>query len=560
MAVNDLDIARRATLRRITDVARDKLGVGDEHLAPYGHYKAKIGLPYLESLQQRPDGQLILITATSPTPAGEGKTTAAIGLADGMNLLGHQAVLALREPSIGPVFGMKGGAAGGGHAQVVPMEDINLHFTGDFHAIALANNLLAAVIDNHIHQGNALGIDVRRIHWRRVMDMNDRALRHIALGLGGPANGVPREGGFDIVAASEVMAILCLARSLADLKARLGRIVVAETRERQPVRAADLRCHGAMAVLLKDALAPNLVQTLENNPALLHGGPFGNIAHGCNSVIATRAAMKLGNYAITEAGFGADLGAEKFIDIKCCMAGLQPSIAVLVTTVRALKMQGGVPLDALAQENLAALDAGLANLDRHLHIVREVYGLPCVVAANHFVADSAAEHALLRERMAARGVPYAVSRHWTEGGAGAVELAREVVALCQRSAPRTPRFVYDDGDSLWDKVTKVATRVYGAAQVTASPAAQARIAQLQADGWGHLAVCVAKTQYSFSTDPKLLGAPSGHSLHIREVRLSAGAGFIVLVCGDIMTMPGLPARPGAEGIDLDDTGQVIGLF
>ncbi|HRN74225.1 formate--tetrahydrofolate ligase [Ottowia sp.] len=560
MAVNDLDIARRATLRRITDVARDKLGVGDEHLAPYGHYKAKIGLPYLESLQQRPDGQLILITATSPTPAGEGKTTAAIGLADGMNLLGHQAVLALREPSIGPVFGMKGGAAGGGHAQVVPMEDINLHFTGDFHAIALANNLLAAVIDNHIHQGNALGIDVRRIHWRRVMDMNDRALRHIALGLGGPANGVPREGGFDIVAASEVMAILCLARSLADLKARLGRIVVAETRERQPVRAADLRCHGAMAVLLKDALAPNLVQTLENNPALLHGGPFGNIAHGCNSVIATRAAMKLGNYAITEAGFGADLGAEKFIDIKCRMAGLQPSIAVLVTTVRALKMQGGVPLDALAQENLAALDAGLANLDRHLHIVREVFGLPCVVAANHFVADSAAEHALLRERMAARGVPYAVSRHWTEGGAGAVELAREVVALCQRSAPRTPRFVYDDGDSLWDKVTKVATRVYGAAQVTASPAAQARIAQLQADGWGHLAVCVAKTQYSFSTDPKLLGAPSGHSLHIREVRLSAGAGFIVLVCGDIMTMPGLPARPGAEGIDLDDTGQVIGLF
>ena len=560
MAVNALDIARRATLRRITDVARDKLGVGDEHLAPYGHYKAKIGLPYLESLQQRPDGQLILITATSPTPAGEGKTTAAIGLADGMNLLGHQAVLALREPSIGPVFGMKGGAAGGGHAQVVPMEDINLHFTGDFHAIALANNLLAAVIDNHIHQGNALGIDVRRIHWRRVMDMNDRALRHIALGLGGPANGVPREGGFDIVAASEVMAILCLARSLADLKARLGRIVVAETRERQPVRAADLRCHGAMAVLLKDALAPNLVQTLENNPALLHGGPFGNIAHGCNSVIATRAAMKLGNYAITEAGFGADLGAEKFIDIKCRMAGLQPSIAVLVTTVRALKMQGGVPLDALAQENLAALDAGLANLDRHLHIVREVFGLPCVVAANHFVADSAAEHALLRERMAARGVPYAVSRHWTEGGAGAVELAREVVALCQRSAPRTPRFVYDDGDSLWDKVTKVATRVYGAAQVTASPAAQARIAQLQADGWGHLAVCVAKTQYSFSTDPKLLGAPSGHSLHIREVRLSAGAGFIVLVCGDIMTMPGLPARPGAEGIDLDDTGQVIGLF
>ncbi len=362
MALHDLDIARRATLRRITDIARERLRIGDEHLVPYGHHKAKIALSYLQSLDDRPDGKLILVTATSPTPAGEGKTTTSVGLADGMSRLGHRAVLALREPSIGPVFGMKGGAAGGGHAQVVPMEDINLHFTGDFHAIALANNLLAAVIDNHVHQGNALGIDVRRIHWRRVMDMNDRALRHMAIGLGGPANGVPREGGFDIVAASEVMAILCLARSLADLKQRLGRIVVAETRERQPVTAADLRAHGAMAVLLKDALAPNLVQTLENNPALLHGGPFGNIAHGCNSVIATRAAMKLGDYAITEAGFGADLGAEKFFDIKCRIAGLQPTAAVLVTTVRALKMQGGVPKDALAQENLSALESDLANL------------------------------------------------------------------------------------------------------------------------------------------------------------------------------------------------------
>lgn len=559
MALHDLDIARRASLRRITELARERLGIDDAQLVPYGHYKAKIALPYLQSLDERPDGKLILVTATSPTPAGEGKTTTSVGLADGMCRLGHKAVLALREPSIGPVFGMKGGAAGGGHAQVVPMEDINLHFTGDFHAIALAHNLLAAVIDNHVHHGNALNIDVRRIHWRRVMDMNDRALRHIALGLGGPANGVPREGGFDIVAASEVMAILCLARSLADLKQRLGRIVVAETRERQPVRAADLKCHGAMAVLLKDALAPNLVQTLENNPALLHGGPFGNIAHGCNSLIATRAAMRLGDYAITEAGFGADLGAEKFIDIKARMAGLKPTIAVLVTTVRALKMHGGVPKDALAQENLAALDAGLANLDRHLHLVREVFGLPCVVAANHFVADSAAEHALLRERMAARGVPYAVSRHWTEGGAGAVELAREVVALCDQNAPRTPRFVYDDGDSLRDKMVKLATRVYGAAQVTASPEAEARIAQLQADGWGHLAVCVAKTQYSFSTDARLLGAPSGHTVHVREVRLSAGAGFVVMVCGDIMTMPGLPARPSAETIDLDDAGQVVGL-
>ena len=560
MALHDLDIARRATLRRITDIARERLRIGDEHLVPYGHHKAKIALSYLQSLDDRPDGKLILVTATSPTPAGEGKTTTSVGLADGMSRLGHRAVLALREPSIGPVFGMKGGAAGGGHAQVVPMEDINLHFTGDFHAIALAHNLLAAVIDNHVHQGNAMGIDVRRIHWRRVMDMNDRALRHMAIGLGGPANGVPREGGFDIVAASEVMAILCLARSLADLKQRLGRIVVAETRERQPVTAADLRAHGAMAVLLKDALAPNLVQTLENNPALLHGGPFGNIAHGCNSVIATRAAMKLGDYAITEAGFGADLGAEKFFDIKCRVAGLQPTAAVLVTTVRALKMQGGVPKDALAQENLPALEAGLANLDRHLHLVREVFGLPCVVAGNHFVADTAAEHALLRERMAARGVPYAVSRHWSDGGAGAEDLAREVVALCEQHTPRTPRFVYADADSLWDKAVKVAQQVYGAAQLTASPEAQARLAQLQADGWDHLAVCFAKTQYSFSTDPKLLGAPTGHTVHVREVRLSAGAGFVVLVCGDVMTMPGLPAHPAAETIDLDDAGQVTGLF
>ena len=559
MALPDLDIARRATLRRITDIARERLGIADEHLVPYGHHKAKIALPWLQSLDERPDGKLILVTATSPTPAGEGKTTTSVGLADGLNRLGHKAVLALREPSIGPVFGMKGGAAGGGHAQVVPMEDINLHFTGDFHAIALAHNLLAAVIDNHIHQGNALGIDVRRVHWRRVMDMNDRALRHVTLGLGGPAGGVPREGGFDIVAASEVMAILCLARSLADLKERLGRIVVGETRERHPVRAADLKCHGAMAVLLKDALAPNLVQTLENNPALLHGGPFGNIAHGCNSVIATRAALKLGDYAVTEAGFGADLGAEKFIDIKARMAGLKPAAAVLVTTVRALKMQGGVPKDALAQENLAALDAGLVNLDRHLQLVREVFGLPCVVAANHFVADSSAEHALLRERMAARGVPYAVSRHWAEGGAGALELAREVAALAERS-PAAPSFVYDEDDSLWDKMVKLATRVYGAARVTASPAAEARIAQLQAEGWGRLAVCVAKTQYSFSTDPTLLGAPTGHTVHVREVRLSAGAGFVVMVCGDMMTMPGLPARPAAETIDLDDAGQVVGLF
>ena len=559
MALHDLDIAHRATLRRITDVARERLGIDEQHLVPHGHTKAKIALPYLRSLDARPDGKLILVTATSPTPAGEGKTTVAIGLADALNLLGHRAVLALREPSMGPVFGLKGGAAGGGHAQVMPMEDINLHFTGDFHAIALAHNLLAALVDNHVHQGNALGIDVRRIHWRRVVDMNDRALRHVAVGLGGPANGYPREGGFDIVAASEVMAILCLARSLPDLKQRLGRIVVAETHDRQPVTAADLRAHGAMAVLLKDALAPNLVQTLENNPALLHGGPFGNIAHGCNSVLATRAALKLGDYAVTEAGFGADLGAEKFIDIKCRMAGLKPSVAVLVTTVRALKMHGGVPRDALAQENLAALDKGLANLERHLHNLRQLWGLPCVVTANHFVADTAAEHALLRERVAAHGVPYAVARHWAEGGAGATDLARAVLAACPATPPAL-RFSYPPDDSLWDKLLALARRVYGAADVSASPEARARIEQLQAEGWGRLAVCVAKTAYSFSSDPSRLGAPQGHTLHVREVRLSAGAGFVVMVCGDVMTMPGLPAHPAAESIDVDDEGQVLGLF
>ncbi len=560
MALHDLDIARRAKLRRIADIARERLGIGDEHLVPYGHHQAKIALPYLQSLQERPDGQLILVTATSPTPAGEGKTTTAIGLADAMNRLGHRTVLALREPSMGPVFGMKGGAAGGGHAQVVPMEDINLHFTGDFHAIALAHNLLAAMVDNHVHQGNALGIDVRRIHWRRVLDMNDRALRHVTVGLGGPANGFPREGGFDIVAASEVMAVLCLARSLPDLKQRLGRIVVAETRERQPVTAADLRAHGAMAVLLKDALAPNLVQTLENHPALLHGGPFGNIAHGCNSLIATRAALKLGDYVVTEAGFGADLGAEKFFHIKARLGGLQPAASVLVTTVRALKMHGGVRQDALAQENLPALVAGLANLERHLENLRQVWGQRCVVAVNHFAADSAAEHALLGERIAALGVPCAQARHWAEGGAGATKLARAVLAVCAQGPAPAPRFAYAESDSLWHKLCPLATRVYGAAEVTASPTARARIEQLQAEGHGHLPVCVAKTPYSFSTDPRRLGAPSGHTLHVREARLSAGAGFVVMVCGDTMTMPGLPPHPAAEAIDLDEAGQVTGLF
>ena len=558
MPQSDIEIAQQAHLLRVTDLARDRLGIADEHLVPYGHYKAKISLAYLDTLAQRPDGKLVLVTAISPTPAGEGKTTTTVGLGDALNLIGKKAVIALREPSLGPVFGMKGGAAGGGHAQVVPMEDINLHFTGDFNAIALANNLLAAAIDNHVHHGNALGIDVRRISWRRVMDMNDRALRHITVGLGGPGNGHPRQDGFDIVVASEVMAILCLATSLQDLKARLSRIVVAETRDRQPVRAADLKVHGAMTVLLRDALSPNLVQTLENNPAILHGGPFANIAHGCNSVIATRAALKLADYVVTEAGFGADLGAEKFIDIKCRKSGLRPSAAVVVATVRALKFHGGVELKALGHEDLAALGHGLANLERHVRNLRDVFGVPCVVSINHFAADTEAEHALLRERIGALGVPVLTARHWAEGGRGAVDVAREVVRLCEQ--PSTLRFAYEDSDPLWEKMRLLATRIYGAADISASADVRAQIARLQEAGYGHYPVCVAKTQYSFSTDPTQRGAPSGHTVNVREVRLAAGAEFVVMVCGDIMTMPGLPTVPSAELIDLDEQGRVVGLF
>jgi formate--tetrahydrofolate ligase len=557
--LSDIEIAQRASLRRITELAHDRLGIADSHLVPYGHFKAKIDLGYLQTLRDRPDGKLILVTAISPTPAGEGKTTTTVGLGDALNHIGKKAVIALREPSLGPVFGMKGGAAGGGYAQVVPMEDINLHFTGDFNAIALANNLLAAAIDNHIHHGNALGIDVRRISWKRVMDMNDRALRQITAGLGGPANGYPRQDGFDIVVASEVMAIFCLAASLADLKARLGRIVVAETRDRQPVRAADLKVHGAMTVLLKDALAPNLVQTLENNPAILHGGPFANIAHGCNSVIATQAALKLGDYVVTEAGFGADLGAEKFIDIKCRKAGLRPDCAVIVATVRALKYHGGVDLKALNHEDLPALGRGLANLERHLRNLRDVFGLPCVVSINHFSADTDAEHALLRERIGALGVPVLTARHWAEGGRGAVDVAREVVRLCEQ--PKTPlRFAYEDELPLWDKMQALAQKIYGAADISATADVRAQVARLQEAGYGRYPVCVAKTQYSFSTDATLRGAPSGHVVNVREVRLAAGAEFVVMVCGDIMTMPGLPKVPSAELIDLDDEGRVVGLF
>ncbi len=557
LTLSDIQIARQARLQRITHLAYERLGIPDEHLVPYGHHKAKLSLPYIKTLQDRPNGKLILVTAISPTPAGEGKTTTTVGLGDALNHIGKKALIALREPSLGPVFGLKGGAAGGGYAQVVPMEDINLHFTGDFSAIALAHNLLSACLDNHIHHGNALDVDVRRIGWKRVIDMNDRALRNLTVGLGGPANGFPRQDGFDIVVASEVMAILCLSTSLQDLKQRLGRIVVAETRARKPVTAADLKVHGAMTVLLKDALAPNLVQTIENNLALLHGGPFANIAHGCNSVIATTTALKLADYVVTEAGFGADLGAEKFIDIKCRKAGLAPSAAVVVATIRALKFHGGVSLVDLGREDLGALDKGLANIQRHLHNLRDIFGLPCVVSINHFTSDTEAEHALLRERLGVLGVPVVTARHWAEGGPGAAAVAHEVVKACEQKS--TLRFAYQDADPLWEKVRLLATRTYGAADISASSAVRKQIAALQEAGYGHLPVCVAKTQYSFSTDPTQRGAPTGHVVDIREVRLAAGAEFVVMVCGDVMTMPGLPKVPAAEHIDIDDEGHIVGL-
>ncbi|MCA3129495.1 MAG: formate--tetrahydrofolate ligase [Betaproteobacteria bacterium] len=557
--MSDIEIAQRATLKPIAALAQERLGIPEDSLEPYGRHKAKVSLDYLDSLHDRPDGRLVLVTAISPTPAGEGKTTTTVGLGDALNRIGRKAVICLREPSLGPVFGIKGGAAGGGHAQVVPMEDINLHFTGDFNAIQLANNLLAALLDNHIHHGNELGLDPRRITWKRVLDMNDRALRDIVVSLGGLANGFPRQDAFDIVVASEVMAIFCLASSLRDLRERLGNIVVGYTRDQTPVRARDLQAHGAMTVLLKDALAPNLVQTLENNPAFIHGGPFANIAHGCNSVIATRAALKLGDYVVTEAGFGADLGAEKFIDIKCRKSGLRPSACVIVATVRALKYHGGVELKALGCENLEALQAGLANLERHVRNVREVYGLPCVVSVNHFSQDTAAEHALIEARMGALGVPVVIARHWAEGGKGAEDLAHAVVRLAESGAPSV-KYVYEDSAPLWEKVKAVATRVYGAADISADAKVRGQIQRLQDEGYGAYPVCIAKTQYSFSTDASARGAPSGHVVNIREVRLAAGAEFIVVVCGDIMTMPGLPKVPAASRIDLDADGRVVGLF
>ena len=559
---SDIEIAQQATLQRISQVAADKLGIADEHLEPYGHYKAKLSLDYIDTLKDRPNGKLILVTAISPTPAGEGKTTTTVGLGDALNRIGKKALVCLREPSLGPVFGMKGGAAGGGHAQVVPMEDINLHFTGDFSAIALANNLLAAMIDNHVHHGNELGIDVRRITWKRVVDMNDRALREITCSLGGPGNGYPRQDGFDIVVASEVMAIFCLATSIKDLKQRLGNIVIGYTAAQKPVTARDLKAHGAMTVLLKDALKPNLVQTLENNPAILHGGPFANIAHGCNSVIATQTSLKLADYVVTEAGFGADLGAEKFIDIKCRKSGLRPDAVVLVATIRALKFHGGVDVKSLNTENLDALGKGIANIERHVSNIREHYGLPCIVAVNNFTFDTPAELQLLQDRMARHEVPVIVARHWAEGGKGAEDLARAVVEIIENGQAGSAgfKFVYDEALPLMDKISVIATKIYGAAKVTASAKVAAEIRKLQEAGYGHYPVCVAKTQYSFSTDPNAKGAPSGHTLDIREVRLNAGAEFIVMVCGDVMTMPGLPKVPSAEKIDLDDNGKVVGLF
>ena len=543
---------------RISQVAQ-RYDIEEEYLEPYGHYKAKISLDFLDTLKDKPDGKLIMVTAINPTPAGEGKTTTTIGLGDALNRIGKKAIICLREPSMGPVFGMKGGAAGGGYSQVIPMEDINLHFTGDISAVAMANNLLSALIDNHIHHGNELGIDARRVVWKRVIDMNDRSLRNITIGLGGPANGYPRADGFNIAVASEVMAIFCLATSLQDLKERLGKIVVAYTRDLKPILASDLKAHGAMAALLKDAIKPNMVQTLENNLAFIHGGPFANIATGSNSVIATKSALKLADYVVTESGFGADLGAEKFVDIVCRKSGLRPDCAVIVVTIRALKYHGGVNLPDLGKENLSALEKGIAHLERHVNNIRNHYGLPCVICINHFTLDTDAEIQLLKEKMASRGAPIVVSKHWSEGGKGAEELAQTVVNVIE-TTPSNFKFVYDEKESLWDKMSTLATKLYGARDIVADSKVKAQIRKLEEDGYGNYPICVAKTQYSFATDPVLRGAPSGHSVNIREVQLAAGAEFIVMLCGDVMTMPGLPKVPSSNMIDIDADGRIVGLF
>ena len=559
---SDIEIAQAATPKPIIKIAQ-ALNIPDEALEPYGRIKGKVSLDWLLEQPVRENARMILVTAVSPTPAGEGKTTTTVGLGDALKHIGKNVAICLREPSLGPVFGMKGGAAGGGYAQVIPMEDINLHFNGDLHAIGVANNLLSALLDNHIHHGNALGIDVRRITWKRVLDMNDRALRDITVSLGGPGNGYPRQDGFDIVVASEIMAIFCLAIDLDDLKKRLGRIVVGYTREREPVTAADLKAEGALTAILKDALSPNLVQTLEGTPSFVHGGPFANIAHGCNSVIATMAGLRLADYVVTEAGFGADLGAEKFIDIKCRSAGIRPSAAVLVATIRALKFHGGVAREDLSEENLPALRAGLANLNRHINNLREHYGVPAVVSINQFVADTDAEVELVMEHCNALGVQVALSSHWANGGAGATDLAHMVAEICDADTTpaNTPHnsFVYPGELSLWEKLEAVATKVYHASEITASSKVRDRLKELTDGGYGHLPVCIAKTPYSFSTDPALKGAPDGHVMDIREVRLSVGAGFVVAICGDVMTMPGLPKAPASEKIDVVD-GQIVGLF
>jgi formate--tetrahydrofolate ligase len=554
---SDLEIARSTKLRPIAEIA-DKLDIPADALEPYGRYKAKVGFDFIKPLEDRTDGALVLVTGISPTPAGEGKTTTTVGLGDALNRIGLRAVICLREPSLGPSFGMKGGAAGGGYSQVVPMDQINLHFTGDFHAITSANNLLAAMIDNHIYWGNALGIDARRVSWRRCLDMNDRALRSIAGSLGGVANGFPREDGFDITVASEVMAVFCLSRNLDELQDRLGRMIVAQKRDGSAVTAKDLKADGAMAVLLKDALAPNLVQTLEGSPAFVHGGPFANIAHGCNSVMATRLGLKLADVVVTEAGFGADLGAEKFIDIKCRQAGLKPSCAVVVATVRALKMHGGVARNALGTEDVAAVQRGVANLARHVENLGKL-GLPVVVGVNHFTSDTEAEFAVIREAMAKQGTEAIRCTHWGDGSAGAEALARAVQQKITLGEAR-PAPLYPDGMKLGEKIRTIARQIYHAADISMTDAVARRLDGFEKAGFGHVPVCIAKTQYSFTSDPTVMGAPEGHILTVREVRLSAGAGFVVAICGDIMTMPGLPRVPSAEAIHLREDGEIEGLF
>lgn len=554
--MTDLDIARAVTPEDIVDLARQRLGIAPQFIEPWGHHKAKLSEKLALELADAEDGKLILVSAMTPTPAGEGKTTTTIGLADALAGLGKKTIICLRQPSMGPSFGVKGGATGGGRAQIIPMEDINLHFTGDFHAVCAANNLLAALVDNHIHHGNKLGIDPRRVTWKRVIDLNDRALRNITIGLGGPAHGQPREDGFAIAAASEVMAILCLAESLHELRERFGQIIIGYDFDRAPVFARDLNAHGAMTVLMKDAIKPNLVQSLEGTPALIHGGPFANIAHGCNSVIATKLALKLADYVVTEAGFGADLGAEKFINIKCRKAGLRPAAVVLVATIRALKHVGGAQD---AGDDLAALNAGLQNLRRHVRIVRDVYGLPLVVALNRFATDTAEELTLVEDAIKGEA-PIHVADHWARGGDGATELANALLSLTDGSSPAELRFTYEDSDPFWSKIDQVAKKVYGASEVTGDKRVRDKVRRLQDDGHGAYPICIVKTQYSFSTDPKLRGAINGHVFHVRDVYLANGAGFLVVLTGEVMTMPGLPRHPAAEGIDIDANGQIVGLI